>query len=247
MPFIYNVVGLCLSLTFRDPMNLFIDGNDGQEAAFQTKEAVAWFRHAEIKHGRVAMAAFVGYCVQSQGIVFPGMLSMPLKPSVAFENTPAVSFADVAAAGAPPDQWDALPTSAKVQILLFVGFLELFGESTRAFEKDGTQHYVRGGKPGYYPKLLGVAPVPLNLYDPFGFSAKASPEKKAKGLLTEINNGRLAMLGIFGFMAESKVPGSVPLIQGVVKPYSGEVMAPFVASDSGLPFVEAMLKTVIIG
>ena len=224
-------------------MNLFSVGSDPrEEPAFESKEAIAWFRHAEIKHGRVAMAAFVGFLVQSQGIVFPGNLCQPLKPSIAFENTPTISFADIAAAGGPADQWDALPTAAKVQIILFVGFLELFGESSRAFERDGTQHYVRGGQPGYYPKLVGVAPVPLNLFDPFGLSAKASSEKKAKGRLTEINNGRLAMLGIFGFMSESKVPGSVPFIKDQIPHYSGEIMAPFAASDNGLPFVDYMLK-----
>jgi len=31
--------------------------------------------------------------------------------------------------------------------------------------------------------------VPFDLFDPFGLSKNASPEKKAKGLITEINNG----------------------------------------------------------
>ena len=50
---------------------------------------------------------------------------------------------------------------------------------------------MRGGKPGFYPSLKKVVPhpVPFDLFDPFGLSAKASPEKKEKGLLAEINNG----------------------------------------------------------
>ena len=34
--------------------------------------------------------------------------------------------------------------------------------------------------------------MPFDLFDPFGLSAKASPEKKEKGLLAEINNGARA-------------------------------------------------------
>ena len=40
-----------------------------------------------------------------------------------------------------------------------------------------------------------------------------SPSAQERGLLVEINNGRLAMLGIFGFLAESKIPGSVPALR----------------------------------
>jgi len=73
-------------------------------------------------------------------------------------------------------------------------------------------------------------------------SAKASPEKKAKGLLAEINNGRLAQIGIMAFMAEAKVPGSVPALKGLVTPYAGECMSPFAAGDSVLTYVPEMLK-----
>ena len=84
--------------------------------------------------------------------------------------------------------------------------------------------------------------MPFDLFDPFGLSKNASPEKKEKGLRAEINNGRLAQVGILGFLAEQKVPGSVPALTGLVQPYSGEVMAPFSATDTGLPFVKYMLE-----
>ena len=92
---------------------------------------------------------------------------------------------------------------------------------------------MRGGKPGFFPSLKGRMPhpVPFNLFDPFGFTKKMSPERKEKALLAEINNGRLAQIGIMGFLAESKVPGSVPGLASVgIKPYSGDVMAPFDAN-----------------
>jgi len=171
--------------------------------------------------------------VQSSGAYFPWALT-----------TSGITHGDISAAGSPPDQWDALPTASKVQILLFVGFLEITSESNYILEQSGMKHYMKGGKPGAFPSIKGIFPhgVPFDLYDPFGFSSNASPEKKEKGLRTEINNGRLAMLGIMGFLAEQKVPGSVPAITGVVPPYSGEVMAPFAAGDAALPYVKEMLS-----
>jgi len=205
-----------------DPLNILDQSTD------TLAETIGWWRHAEIKHGRVAMAAFVGYCVQANGYYFPWKLTAD-----------GITHAQIAAAGSPADQWDALPFAAKAQIIGAVGLLEFLGEYSTIIEANGEKHYVRGGKPGYYPPYEGIAkmgvfphPMPFNLYDPFGLSKKKTPEQKARGLLVELNNGRLAMIGIFGFMAESKVPGSVPALSGLIKPYVGEYMAPFTADAS---------------
>merc|ERR1712087_1016535 len=125
-----------------------------------------------------------------------------------------------------PAVWDAIPIQAKWQIILIIGFSEFWSESKYVLEKDGTSHYMKGGKPGYFPTF--------NLFDPFGFTKKLSEADKAKKLNIEVNNGRLAMIGLFGFLAEAKVPGSVPALSGLIKPYAGEVMAPFSPSDYSL-------------
>mmetsp|Transcript_25060 Transcript_25060/g.50868 ORF Transcript_25060/g.50868 Transcript_25060/m.50868 type:complete len:191 (-) Transcript_25060:249-821(-) len=184
------------------------------------------------------MAAFVRYIVQSNGIHFPWDLT-----------TSGISHADIAAAGGPAAQWDALPTASKLQIFGAIGFLEGWGENSKAIGAQGQKHYMRGGKPGFFPSFQvtsgskpSIHPLPLDLWDPFGLSKKASPEKKEKSLLAEINNGRLAMLGIMAFMAEARMPGAVPGLVGKVTPYSGECMAPFAAGDASLPFVSEMLK-----
>merc|ERR1711998_694070 len=224
---------------FWDPLNIVSED--------VMPETIGWFRHAEIKHGRVAMAAFVGYTIQSNGICFPWNLQGPFGSTM---DLPTISFADISAAGGPADQWDALPTAAKLQILGVVGFLEMWSETSSVLKMDGQEHYVRGGKPGYFPKLSRTDemkfphPVPLNLWDPFGFTAKMTPERKEKALLAEVNNGRLAMIGIFGLISASKGL-QVPILDGLgIKPYAGEPMAPFTAADSALPFVSDMLKSV---
>ena len=106
--------------------------------------------------------------------------------------------------------------------------MEAISESSYAQAQSGNAHYMKGGKPGVMPSLKAISPhpVPLDYFDPFGLSKKASPERKEQGLLAEINNGRFAMIGIFGCVSASKgliVPGldSLP-----ITPYAGEYMEP---------------------
>lgn len=203
-------------LGYYDPLGLADSAFWGQSDEF----TIGFLRHAEIKHCRVAMAAFVGYCVQSN-FVFPWAISLDGTPF------PSVSLS-------PPAQWDALSFYAKAQIILFVGFLEYYSELTPAEGCDsGLPHYTKGGIPGKYPTFDAIPhPVPFNLYDPFNITKNMSEKIKARRLKAEINNGRLAMLGIIGFLSEQTIPGSVPFLEGVVKPYAGEVMAPFSADFS---------------
>merc|ERR1712216_386574 len=110
-----------------------------------------------------------------------------------------------------------------LQIIIFVGLLELYSESSNVLAGEGQAHYMRGGKPGFFPSLKKNIPhpIPFDLYDPFGFSKKASAEKKAKGLRIEVNNGRLAMLGIMAFLAAGDV--SLPFVQDMISSGTGVI------------------------
>jgi len=194
-----------------------------------SEETIGWLRHAEIKHGRIAMFAFVGYIVQSNGIYFPFDLTLS-----------GTKYADIAAAGSPPAQWDALPTNSKWQIFFFIAGLELWSEC--AMDK----HYMKGGKPGDFPSFepirKEIGHPNLDLFDPFGFSKNKTPEQKERGLLIELNNGRLAQIGIMAFVSEARVPGSVPGLAGLnIAPYSGECMAPWGPGDTSVLYVKEML------
>jgi hypothetical protein len=96
-------------------------------------------------------------------------------------------------------------------------------------EANRETHYMSGGKIGDFPDFDSkyIPGGALNFFDPFGWSKSKSAESKATGLVKEINNGRLAMLGIFGFLCEAKIPGSVPVLKGIIPAYDGEFMAPF--------------------
>merc|ERR1719453_1189036 len=165
-----------------DPWNLSTMGSDA---------TLAFFRHAEIKHGRVAMAAMVGFLFHINHIHFPGMLS----------PTYGVSFEALSNMG-PFDAWNSMPLLGQIQILWTIAGLEHASECL-----DPAGHYTKGGTPGNLKFLK-------NFWDTPGFTDKLTAEQLAEKRLSELKNGRLAMIGIASVCAASSIPGSVPLLSG---------------------------------
>merc|ERR1719327_2274869 len=150
-----------------------------------SEETLAWYRAAELKHSRVAMAAVTGWAyVSSGGPLFPGYLS--IEQGVTFESLGRDGYA----------AWDAVPDSGKAQILGVIGILEWLGEASVK------PHYMMGGTPGKIPLL----------WDPLGFTKKLSPEQLARKRTAELKNGRLAMIGVMSLVSAHFIPDSVPLL-----------------------------------
>ena len=160
---------------------------------------IGFLRQAELKHGRVAMAAFVGFLVNYQGITFPAALTMS-----------GEKFSSLGT-GNPLLAWDNISDKGKWSILGFIGLLEVLGEAEKP-------HYMRGGKSGTHD---------LVWYFGSKYLSGKTEEQKLRSRTAEINNGRLAMIGIMGVIAASTVPGSVPYFTEDLTQYSGSVWAPF--------------------
>jgi len=195
-------------IKFYDPVGLADQTFWGQDS----EATIGFLRQSEIKHGRIAMFAFVGYCVQSN-VHFPWAMTTSGLP---FPSTDL----------SPEAQWDSLPAAAKWQIFAVIAALEIWDECGGG----DMPHYMKGRQPGKYPPFQAFRDnihFVLDLYDPAGLNKKMTQETKDKRLVAEINNGRLAMLGIFGFISADAVEGSVPALKGIAIPYDGNSMAPF--------------------
>ena len=163
-----------------DPLDLASVGGD---------KTLAWFRHAELKHGRVAMAAMVGFLVHINGIHFGGYLS----------PTYGITFESLSKMG-PFDAWNAIPLLGQLQILWTIAGLEHASECL-----DPAGHYTKGGTPGNLKFLK-------NFWDTPGFTKKLSAAQLAEKRASELKNGRLAMIGIISFLVGHNLPGAVPAL-----------------------------------
>lgn len=152
---------------------------------FGTEKTLKWYRAAEIKHSRVAMAASVGWIINEMGITFPGDVAK------------GVSFKSL---GTGIEAWKALPNAGKFQIILFLGAIEINIEQQKP-------HYTMADV-----KIGSIEPFDWKFFDPAGFTSTISDSKKERLRLVELNNGRLAMIAVAGFFAASYIDGSVPLL-----------------------------------
>merc|ERR1719359_2076765 len=79
-----------------------------------TPATQAWFKAAELKHSRVAMAATVGWIVNEAGIVFDGNIAT------------GVPFSSL---GKGVQAWENVPDAGKLQIILAAGAIEFASEA----------------------------------------------------------------------------------------------------------------------
>jgi len=205
---------------------------------------VGYLRHAEIKHGRVAMAGFLGFCAQSTPFV-SGTHNFPVRFDRVNSFVELPPYRGYVPNVTPQEQWDNMPLIAKLQIFTLIGMLESYGEG--AGQPEGYVHYTKGGMPGYYPPIKGKGggQISLNLWDPFqlpGGPSSQTAEQKTRGRQVEINNGRLAQLGMLSLLAQSSTPGSVPALDAIAgfPKYAGDVMVPFSADFTLVEYWNAL-------
>ena len=156
-----NELGAQAPLGFFDPLGIVADGD---------QEKFDRLRGVEIKHGRICMLGVVGYLVNKAGIYLPGDIS-----------TDGTKFSDLGSG------WDAsfaVPVAGALQVLAFVGFLEL------AVMKD-----ITGGE--------FVGDFRNGAID-FGWDS-FDEETKLQKRAVELNQGRAAQMGMLALMVHDKL------------------------------------------
>eukprot|EP00814_Leptocylindrus_danicus_P012046 CAMPEP_0116027638 /NCGR_PEP_ID=MMETSP0321-20121206/14793_1 /TAXON_ID=163516 /ORGANISM="Leptocylindrus danicus var. danicus, Strain B650" /LENGTH=222 /DNA_ID=CAMNT_0003501121 /DNA_START=40 /DNA_END=708 /DNA_ORIENTATION=+ len=150
-----------------------------------------WLRAAELKHGRSAMIATVGFAFQKFGITFD-----KFSPHEYLSVTEGIKFADLQAMG-PIEAIHNIPAAGMAQIFMAIAAIEIY-ELTHGPEGITTDARVAPGlTPGGLTGDLGWNPLDIKVTD--------------RRKLVELQNGRAAMFAICAWVAAETTPGSVPL------------------------------------
>ncbi len=139
---------------------------------FSSVADIKFLREAELKHGRVAMLA-------AAGSMFQDIATDPSYTGIA-NGAKMTALHDT-----------MVKQGAMGQILVWIGFLEVFGTYALFQTLDGNR------APGDFK------------FDPLGFGKK--PEALKRYELAELKNGRLAMLGVGGMVHGYFLTGKGPI------------------------------------
>ena len=144
------------------------------------------FRESELKHGRVAMLAFAGIVA---GELFPVFFGSQITGPAIYQYQIAEDV--LRGTLSSPSSFSAWSFNVVGLTLAIEGY-----NIVKGWEGAGqVEGVIAGLKPNYVNGDLG--------FDPLGFGGKTSKEMQTK----EINNGRLAMLGVAGIVAQELVTG----------------------------------------
>jgi hypothetical protein len=155
-------------------------------------------REAEIMHGRICQLAVVGF-------VAPGFGTLSGNERTGLD---AYSYTN------PLEAVSHIPTAATVQILLFMGLLEI--TRIRIVNEEGASHI-----PGDLKLGQGEG-----RWNPFNFNY--TPEQYEERQLNELKHGRLAMIGFLGVFFQAANSG-----EGVVAQISAALTAPDYYAKAG--------------
>jgi len=155
-------------------------------------ETGKFLRAAELKHGRSAMIATVGYAFHKLGLTFNN-----ISPHEYLSVTQGIKFADLAAMS-PVEAMKSLPAESWGQMFFFIALIEIY-ELTHTDGKVAYDETVAPGlTPGGLTGDLGRNPLKIDVND--------------RRQLVELQNGRAAMFAISAWIAAETIPGSVPLL-----------------------------------
>jgi hypothetical protein len=167
--------GATAPLPYCDPLGLSTKIDD---------QELQKYREAEVKHGRVAMLAALGTLVQENFHPFFGTEGQDIGPSIDHLQRASVGF-------------PALPI-VLVAGIAAVEFLTINkGWSKQDYKEEGLgAGFVANLKEDYFPGDLGFDPLKIYPQNP---AERTSMRNK------ELNNGRLAMISIWGMWVQELV------------------------------------------
>lgn len=157
----------------------------GSEATGQFVQA------AELKHGRSAMIATVGFAFHKLGLTFNN-----ISPHEYLSVTQGIKFADLQAMS-PIDAIHAVPPEGLAQMFAAIGIVEIFELTHKNGKLAEDETVAPGLQPGGLTGDLGWNPLQIKVTD--------------RRRLVELQNGRAAMFAICAWVANEAVSGSVPL------------------------------------